>query len=134
MNYQLSSFLGNTHIFQTDEVNGISYKYLVNPEARSVIYMNYLEIEKLIDGKLAESVVVSRKQIIFHDIKRDYQWQYIFKSGNKYSYKRHYTKNGALWLIQSKIEKGVEIVNLEYDVNSELIEQCIKLTNNEQKN
>jgi len=129
MNYQLSSSLGNTHIFKTDEVNGVSYKYLLNPEARCVMYMNYLEIEKYIKGKLAESIVVSRKQIVFHNIKRDYHWQYIFKSGNKYSYKKHYTENGALWLIQKKIESKVEIVNLEYDVNSELIKQCIKLIN-----
>lgn len=136
MDYKLSTAIGDTHIFDTDEVDGVSYNYKIAPIARNVKAMNYLEIEKYIDGKLVETIMVSQKQIVYQDIQTTDQWWHIFKSGNRFSLQKRYTKKeGAEWVLEKKWNDKSEIVNLQYDVKDSLIEKIINLiTYEEQEN
>ena len=130
-NYQFSEFMGETHYFKTEAVNGVFYKYVFNPKMKGATYANYLEIEKFEDEKSCESIMVSRKQIVHQIPSKEYTWWKLFDSGNEYTTIKHYTKEGAEWKIDRKIEEEGSIVNLEYDIKSSIIDKCLKLIENE---
>lgn len=120
--------MGELHTFTTECEDGIYYKYSFNPKMMGVTYASYLDIEKYKDDRLTETVMLSKKQIVFHDLPKDYTWMKVFKSGNEYSIMKHYTKEeGAEWKIEKKNEDRSRIINLEYDVKSSIIDKCLKL-------
>jgi len=124
--------MGTTHSFTTEAEDGVSYKYVFNPKMTGVNFANYLEIEKHKDGKLYESIMVSKKQIVYQLLPKDYTWMKIIESGNEYSTMKHYTKKeGAEWRIEKKIEGDGGVVNLEYDIKSSIIDKCLKMIDNE---
>ena len=76
--------------------------------------------------------MVSKKQVVYQLIPKDYTWMKIIESGNEYSTMKHYTKKeGSEWRVEKKIEGEGGMVNLEYDVKSSIICKCLKLTKNE---
>lgn len=125
--------MGNTHIFSKQEGEGISYKYLLNPEMREMRFFNYLEIERFKNKKLEASIMVSKKQVVCNMINENHVWVYSFDTGNKYTTLKNYTKKGSEWKIEKKFEKekNKESVNLEYEVKSSIIDKCLKLIKDE---
>lgn len=133
MNYECSSVMGTVHNFTTDKVDGVTYKYNIVPEARNVKFMNYLEIEKYLGDQLIETIMVSRKQVVYHDILKSHQWWHVFESGNKFSLQKLYTDEGAEWALEKKWDNDSMIANLQYDVKQDVIEHCLKALSNAEK-
>ena len=128
MTYEFISLFGIEHLFTTDEIDGVYYKYRFKPEVSKHKYMNFLEIEKFVNGILHEMIMISKKQLVFTNIRNNFKWQYMFETGNKYEFHKHFTKKeGSEWKVLKDIKAKSITVNLEYDVKSSIIEHCLNL-------